>query len=170
MEEFLSTLEATHECTSIPEWPLQPAFQAIQHFKSLPDFLMFPTFLVLRHQDHPPSALPQHFFPPAMEIVNAMNAFSSFAYEAREQSRSTSDALRYACQNWAIHLSRVPNPSDDERLAHIFRSFWNRNLLSWLERQWCLKDLRSCLTILSEGEKFAKKYLLQAPGSSRSQV
>ncbi|KAG0697812.1 hypothetical protein DFH29DRAFT_132758 [Suillus ampliporus] len=172
MEEFSDTLEATREHTIIPESSIQPAFQVIQQFKTLPDFLMFPAFLALRQQDHSIFALAKGRFLPEVEIIHAMTAFSKFANEARELSRSTSNALSYACQNWAVHLSRAPTPWGEE-LTHIFNSFWNHNLLSWLERQWCLNDLRSCLTILSEGEKLAKiaRHLLQAPArSSQSQV
>ncbi|KAG0708370.1 hypothetical protein DFH29DRAFT_870913 [Suillus ampliporus] len=79
----------------------------------------------------------------------------TFANEAQEKSQSTSDALKYACQNWVVHLSRAPNPWDD-KLHHIFQAFWNRHLLSWLERQWYLKGLRSCLVVLSEGLELAK--------------
>ncbi|KAG1774635.1 hypothetical protein EV702DRAFT_521224 [Suillus placidus] len=158
VEEFSSTSEAVREYIIAPELLLQQAFQAIQQFKSLPDFLMFPAFLALRHQEHSTSALPQGC-PPDMEIIHAMKAFSTFAYEARARSRSASDALNYACQNWAIHLSRAPNPWDN-RLAYLFKSFWNHNLLSWLERQWSLRDLHSCLIILSEGQKLAMEHLL----------
>ncbi|KAG2148262.1 hypothetical protein BD769DRAFT_558996 [Suillus cothurnatus] len=42
------------------------------------------------------------------------------------------------------------------QLDHVFQPFWNRYLLSWLERQWCLKGLRSCLDILSQVQKLAK--------------
>ncbi|KAG2095836.1 hypothetical protein BD769DRAFT_1516104 [Suillus cothurnatus] len=84
-----------------------------------------------------------------------MSLFIAFAKVAQEQSQSSSDALKYASQNWVVHLSHAPNPWDDT-LYHIFQAFWNRHLLSWLERQWCLKGLRSCLDILSEGQKLAK--------------
>ncbi|KAG2140786.1 hypothetical protein BD769DRAFT_1428533 [Suillus cothurnatus] len=84
-----------------------------------------------------------------------MNVFIAFANEAQERGRSSSDALKYASQNWVVHLSRAPHPWDDA-LNHIFQAFWNRYLLSWLERQWCLKGLRSCLDILSEGQKLGK--------------
>jgi hypothetical protein len=168
VEEFSSTLEAIREYTIAPELSLQPAFQAIQLFDSLPDFLMFPAFLALRHQDHFTSALPQSC-PSDMTIIHTMKAFSTFAYEARARSRSTSDALDYACQNWAIHLSRAPDPWD-QRLTYLFKSFWNNNLLCWLERQWSLKDLQSCLTILSEGQKLAMEHIFQAPGSLQPRV
>jgi hypothetical protein len=148
-EEFSSTSEAIRECIIAPQLSLQPAFQAIKLFKALPDFLMFPVFLALRHRDHSTAVLPD------MEIIYAMKSFSSFAHEARKQSQSASGALNYACQNWAVHLSRTPKPWH-ERLTHVFQSFWNDNLVSWLERQWCLKDLSSCLAILSDGEKLAK--------------
>ncbi|KAG0695087.1 hypothetical protein DFH29DRAFT_286891, partial [Suillus ampliporus] len=163
MEEFSNTLEAIKEYIIPPELPRQPAFQAIDQVKTLPDFLMFPAFLALRYHDSSTSALPRGCSPPDMEIVNAMKAFSSFAYKAHTESQSTSDALSYACQNWTIHLSRAPNRWD-EKLAHTFKSFWNHHLLSWLERQWCLNDLRSCLTILSDGQELAKEHLLQVPG------
>jgi hypothetical protein len=51
-----------------------------------------------------------------------------------------------------MHLSEAPKPWDD-KLGNIFKVFWNHHLLSWLERQWCLKDLHSCLVILSEGQE-----------------
>ncbi|KIK45389.1 hypothetical protein CY34DRAFT_543387 [Suillus luteus UH-Slu-Lm8-n1] len=153
MEEFSRTLEAVSEYAIIPELLLLAAFQAIQQFKSLPDFLMFPVFLSLRHQDSS-SALPQCRFSPDMEIFHAMMDFEGFAHEARERSRSASDALNYACQNWAFHLSRAHSPWDDT-LNHLFKSFWSCHLLCWLEMQWFLKGLRSCLAILIEAQNFA---------------
>jgi hypothetical protein len=149
MEDFSSTSEAIREYTISPELSYHPPFQAIQQFSALPDYLMFPVFLALRQQAHSTTALPD------MAVIHAMKTLSIVADEAQKRSRSASGALNYACQNWAVHLSRTPKPWD-HRLAHTFQSFWNRNLLSWLERQWCLKDLPSCLTILSEGEKLAK--------------
>jgi hypothetical protein len=159
MEDFSNTLETTSSCAYLP---FPPAFQAIQEFRSLPDFLMFPAFLALRPQDHSTSAFPQDY--PDIDVIHAMTTFMIFATEARERSQTTSDALKYACQNWAIHLSRAQtlwNPT----LEHIFKSFWNRYLLAWLERQWCLKGLRSCLAVLSEGQKIAKEHLVEAAGS-----
>ncbi|KAG0694291.1 hypothetical protein DFH29DRAFT_1072961 [Suillus ampliporus] len=155
MEEFSSTLEAISEYKVIPEYPPLPAFQAIQQFKNLPDFLMFPVFLALRHQDHSTSAPPEGRFPPDEEIIHATNAFATFANGAQERSQSASDALKYACQNWAVHLFRARNPWDDT-LSHIFKAFWSRHLLAWLERQWCLKGLRSCLVVLSTVQTLAK--------------
>jgi hypothetical protein len=155
MKEFSSMLEAISEYIIVPEMPLPPAFQVVQQFKALPDFLMFPTFLALRHQDRSSSTLPEGFCPPDREIIHAMNAFTAFAKEVQDQSWSSSDALKYACQNWALHLSRTPNPCN-EMLNHIFQAFWSRHLLSWLEWQWCLKGLRSCLVVLSDGQRFAK--------------
>ncbi|KAG2039643.1 hypothetical protein BDR03DRAFT_213665 [Suillus americanus] len=153
MEEFSSTLEAISEYIIVPDsLPLLPTFQVVQQFKSLPDFLMFPVFLALMPQNHFTSALPEV---PDREIIRAMNAFTTFANEAQERSQSASDAFKYACQNWVVHLSRAPNPWDDT-LNRIFQAFWNRHLLSWLEQQWCLKGLRSCLDILSKGQKLAK--------------
>ncbi|KAG2052171.1 hypothetical protein BDR06DRAFT_997820 [Suillus hirtellus] len=166
MEEFSRTLEALREYIIVLDMGLHPAFEVVQQFKSLPDFLMFPAFLALRPQDHFPQISSHGHLPPGIEIIDAMKVFSSFAYEAREESQSTSDVLNYACQNWVVHLSRAPNPWD-ESLSHIFQSFWGRNLLSWLTRQWCLKGLRSCLTILSEGEKIAMQHHLQISGSSQ---
>ncbi|KAG2115151.1 uncharacterized protein F5147DRAFT_834274 [Suillus discolor] len=171
MEEFSNTLEAIKQHHMIvPELSSQPAFQVIQQFKSLPDFLMFPVFLALRHQDHSTTstfAQDPHLLPD-LEIIHAMKTFSVFANKARERSQSSSDVLNYACQNWAVHTSRAPKPWD-EKLAHIFKSFWDRHLLDWLERQWCVKDLQSCLTILAEGEKIAKEHLLRIPDRLNNQ-
>ncbi|KAG2061230.1 hypothetical protein BDR06DRAFT_946649 [Suillus hirtellus] len=171
MEEFSNTLEGIKQYHIIvPELSSQPAFQVIQQFKSLPDFLMFPVFLALRHQDHSTtsaSAQGPHLLPD-LEIIHAMKTFSVFANKARERSQSSSDVLNYACQNWAVHTSRAPKPWD-EKLAQIFKSFWDRHLLDWLERQWCVKDLQSCLTVLAEGEKIAKEHLLHAPDHLNNQ-
>ncbi|KIK41853.1 hypothetical protein CY34DRAFT_182721 [Suillus luteus UH-Slu-Lm8-n1] len=162
MEDFSNTLETISECTIIPQLHLSPAFQAIQKFKSLPDFLMFPAFLALRPQDHSTSTSLQDC--PDIEVIHAMTAFVIFATAAQERSQSTSDALKYACQNWAVHLSRAQTPWNDA-LEHIFKLFWNRYSLAWLERQWCLKGLRSCLAVLSEGQKIAKEHdLIQTSG------
>jgi hypothetical protein len=152
MEDFSSTLEAINRCTIIQE---SPAFQVIQHFESLPDFLMFPAFLALMHRSGPTSASLHDRILPDVDIIHAMMAFRIFADEAQERSRSASDALKYACQNFTMHLSQVQEPWDNI-LQHIFKSFWNDHLVSWLEMLWCLKGLRSCLVILSEGQKLAK--------------
>ncbi|KAG2753432.1 hypothetical protein P692DRAFT_20870930 [Suillus brevipes Sb2] len=163
MEDFSNTVETISECAIIPQLHLSPAFQALQKFKSLPDFLMFPAFLALRPQDHSASISPQDC--PDIEVIHAMTAFVIFTTAARERSQSTSDALKYACQNWAVHLSRAQTPWSDA-LEHIFKLFWNRYLLAWLERQWCLKGLRSCLAVLSEGQKIAKEHhLIEVAGS-----
>jgi hypothetical protein len=94
-----------------------------------------------------------------MEIIHAMNAFKNFANEALERSRIASDALKYACHNWAVHLSRAPRPWDD-MLESTFQAFWNDHIISWLEMEWCLKGLLPCLGILSEGQKLAKVCIL----------
>jgi hypothetical protein len=153
MKDFLNTLETINECAIIPQMPVPPAFQAIQEFKSLPDYLMFPVFLALKPQDHSTSASLQDC--PDIEVIHAMTAFTAFANEARDQSLTASDALKYACQNWVFHLSRAPGPTD-ANFNRTFKVFWNRYLLSWLERQWCLKGLRSCLLALSDGHKLAQ--------------
>jgi len=153
MEDLSSTLEVMSECLIRPELLLSLAFQVIENFKSLPDFLMFPVFLALLHHDNPVPAFPHD--PPDMDIIHAIRAFTIFADKALERTRSASDALKYASQNFALHLSRAPNPWDDN-LHHTFICFWNDHLLSWLERQWCLKGLRSCLVILSAIQKLAK--------------
>jgi hypothetical protein len=145
-------LEAISNYIISPESALLPTFKVVQQFNDLPDFLMFPMFLAFTPQNHFTSASLEV---PDREIVRAMNLFIAFANEAQERSRSSSDALKYASQNWVVHLLRAPNPWDDA-LNHIFKAFWNRHLLSWLERQWCLKGLRSCLDILFKGQKLAK--------------
>jgi hypothetical protein len=154
MGEFPSTLEAISEYTIVPELSLPLAFQVIQQFKTLPDFLMLPALMALNHQHHSVSALSRNRLP-NRDIIHAINVFTTFTHKAQQKSRLSSDALKYACQNWTIHLSCAPNPWDDA-LSRQFHAFWNRYLLSWLERQWCLKGLRSCLDILSEGQKLAK--------------
>jgi hypothetical protein len=151
--EFLRTWKAVNGY-NISDEPLLPAFQLIQQFKTLPDFLMFPVFLALGYHHHPTSTIPERLLPDR-DIIHAMNAFESFVNEAQERSQSASDVLKYACQNWTIHLSRAPQPWDDA-LHRIFQAFWNDHTVSWLEMEWCLRGLRSCLDILSEGQKLAK--------------
>ncbi|KAG1717483.1 uncharacterized protein EDB91DRAFT_1352983 [Suillus paluster] len=128
MEEFSSTLGAINKYIHAPEFILQPASQVIQQFKSLPDFLMFPAFLALRCQHHSTSAIPKSHCPPDRGIIHAVNTFMTFAKEAQKRSRSTSDALKYACQNWAVHLLRAPTPWN-HMLNHLFQAFWNHCLL-----------------------------------------
>jgi hypothetical protein len=154
IEEFVTTLEAINKYVVVNDVPLLPAFQVIQQFKTLPDFLMFPVFLALRHH-HPTSVIPESLLLPDREIIHAMYAFERFANEAQERSQSASDALKYACHNWAVHLSRAPKPWDD-KVNRIFQAFWTDHIIPWLEMEWCLKGLRSCLDILSEGQKLAK--------------
>ncbi|KAG2096948.1 hypothetical protein BD769DRAFT_1677903 [Suillus cothurnatus] len=88
------------------------------------------------------------------------------ANEALERSRTTSDALKYACHSWAMHLSRAPRPWDDT-LNRIFQAFWNDHIISWLEMEWCLKGLQPCLSILSEGQKLAKFETVNAQPNKR---
>jgi hypothetical protein len=130
-----------------------PTLQVIQQFKNLPDFLMFPVFLALRPKDHFTLASPDSYPMPDIEILHTLKAFISSANESQERTRSASNALVYASQNWSAHLSQVPL---DDALSSIFKAFWNNHLLSWLEMQWHLKGLRSCLIILSEGQGLAK--------------
>ncbi|KAG2749460.1 hypothetical protein P692DRAFT_20470692 [Suillus brevipes Sb2] len=116
---------------------------------------MFPVFLALGFQHHPTSALPESPRLPNRKIIHATNSFVSFANKAQERSQSAPDALKYACHNWVVHLSRAPHPWNDA-LHCMFQAFSNDHIISWLEMEWCLKGLRSCLVALSEGQKFVK--------------
>ncbi|KAG2124928.1 hypothetical protein BD769DRAFT_1466176 [Suillus cothurnatus] len=126
MEGFSSMWEAISNYIIVPQWALLPTFQVVQQSKRLPDFLMFPISLTLVPQDYVTSASPEA---PDREIIRAMNAFITFAKEAQKQSQSSSDAVKYAHQNWVVHLSRAPNPWDDA-LNHIFQAFWNLQKLA----------------------------------------
>jgi environmental stress-induced protein Ves len=152
MNEFSSTVEDISKHVVVPEVSLLPVFKVIQQLKGLPDFVMFPVFLAMGHHHHSKSHLPLHS---NNGLIHAMKTFVDFANTAWEESQSTSGALKYACQNWAFHLSEAPKPWDD-KLGNIFKVFWNHYLLSWLERQLCLKDLHSCLVILSEGQELQR--------------
>jgi hypothetical protein len=158
MDEFSNTVEGISKHTIVPEVSSLPAFQVIQQLKGLPALVVFPVFLTIRHQYH--SAFKSHL-PSNVNIglLHAMKAFVDFANTTWEASQSTSGALKYACQNWAFHLSETPKPWDD-KLGKTFKFFWNHHLLSWLERQWCLKDLHSCLVILSEGQGLQRSVYL----------
>jgi len=169
MEDFSSTLEAISDWAIISDLPSVPAFKVIQQFRSLPDFLMFPVFLALRPQAHPTPTLLEVHLLPDMEIIRAMITFVILAGEARERRRSASDAFKYACQNWAFHLAQAPDQWD-ESLHHIFKVFWDHHLFPWLEAQWCLKGLQSCLRVLSKGQQIAKEHPFRAPKSSLSRV
>jgi hypothetical protein len=109
-------LEAISNYIIVPQWALLPTFEVVQQFKRLPDFLMFPIFLALTPQDYVTSASPEAH---DREIIRAMNTFISFAREAQKRSQLSSDAVKYAHQNWVVHLSRAPNPWDNT-LNHIF--------------------------------------------------
>jgi hypothetical protein len=158
MEEFLRTLGALNEYIVISDVPLLPASQVIQQFETLPDFLMFPVFLALGLQHHPTSALSECPPLPDRKIIHAINAFESFANKAQERSQSASDALKYACHNWVVHLSRAPRPWNDT-LNRIFATYWKDHSISWLEMEWCLKGLRSCLVVLSDELKIVKSMM-----------
>jgi hypothetical protein len=123
---------------------------------------MFPVFLALKRRNHSTSALPESHSLPDREIIRAVNTFERFANEAQERSQSASDALKYACHNWAVHLSRAPNPWDNT-LGHAFQAFWNDHTIPWLEMEWCLKGLRSCLVVLLEGQKIVKVCFYDSP-------
>jgi hypothetical protein len=153
MEEILDTVEAINKFMIIPESSLLPAFQVIQQFKSLPDFLMLPVLLSSITPQSPTSALVQGL---DMDIIHAIKAFVSFTNEVWEKSQSASNAVIYACQNWVTHLSRAPNPWNNLNmlnLKHVFKVFCDVHLLSWLEMQWCFGGLQSCLVVLSDGQE-----------------
>jgi len=170
MEDFSSTLEEISKYMIVPELSSLPTFQVIQQFRSLPDFLMFPAFLALRHQNYSTLPIQESHFPLDIEVIHAMETFVSFAKLAQEQSQTVSGALNYACQNWAIHLLRASNPWD-VKLNHVLNAFWNCHLLSWFERQWCLKSLHSCLIILSKVEELAiEKNDLRSMETSRCNI
>jgi len=84
MEDLSSTLEVMNESSISLELLLSPAFQVIQQFKSLPDFLMFPVFLALFHHNNPVPAFPDDL--PDMDIIHAIKAFTIFAGDAQERS------------------------------------------------------------------------------------
>jgi hypothetical protein len=96
-----SILKIINECTVTEELPSLLAFQATQHFKSLPDFLMFPTFLALLHRNNTVSASLHERILPSMGIglIHVITAFVTFRDQVRKRSRSASEALKYACQN-----------------------------------------------------------------------
>jgi hypothetical protein len=53
------TSEEINEYIVISDVPLPLAFQVIQQLKTLPDFLMFPVLMALRHQRHSTFAEPE---------------------------------------------------------------------------------------------------------------
>ncbi|KAG1855756.1 hypothetical protein DFJ58DRAFT_727416 [Suillus subalutaceus] len=96
-------------------------------------------------------------------------AFVNFANEARDRSHSASVALKYACKHWTMHISRTLNIWED-RLNNLFHTFLNRHLFAWLEMQWCLNSLRSCLTVIAEGQKLIKQTVFKPFGKHAQQL
>ncbi|KAG1774718.1 hypothetical protein EV702DRAFT_974333 [Suillus placidus] len=131
-----STLPVTIYHSSVRDYVSDPSNCSLPEVQSItpPHSLLAHSSLRLMMQNIP-------------ESTALLNSLSSFERKGRG-----SDALNYACHNWAFHLLRAPKPWDDT-LDHTSTLFWNNYLLSWLERQWCLKGLRSCLIVLSEGQK-----------------
>lgn len=82
---------------------------------------------------------------PDIEITHFMAAFAIFTEETQERSYSAPDAFEYACRSWPLPSLMGSNAQP------IFKVFRNCHPLSWLEAQWCSKDLQSCLAVLSEG-------------------
>jgi hypothetical protein len=105
-----SILKVINECTITEELTSLPDFQATQLFKSLPDFLMFTAFLALLHRNNTISASPHERILPGMGIIHVITAFVTFRDQVRKRSRPASEALKYACQNFAVHLSQAPKP------------------------------------------------------------
>ena len=153
MHEFLDTVEAINNFPITPQLSSHPTFQIIQQFKSLPEIVMLPTFLALSSHHHISAT---SSYCPAIGIIHAMTVFVTSTDEARKRSRSASGALIYACQHWATHLSQAQNPWN-KALDHEFNLFWKYYLSSWLELQWHLSGLQSCLTVLSRAQMFVKQ-------------
>jgi hypothetical protein len=109
---------------------LLSAFQVLQQLKTLPDFLIFPTFLALRHQDCFTFTLPESLLLPDREIIYAVKALMTSANEEQGTIQSSSDALNSPVKTGA-YISGVLSTCD-EVLIHIFQAFWNRHLLFWL--------------------------------------
>jgi hypothetical protein len=106
---------------------LLSAFQVLQQLKTLPYFLIFPTFLALRHQDRFTFTLPEGLLLPDREIIYAVKVLMTFANEEQGTIQSSSDALKSPVIT-GPYISRVLS-TYEEMLIHIFLAFWNRHLL-----------------------------------------
>lgn len=131
---FLALQHQDHSAFAFPQRRPSLDMEIFEPVEFTSSSYISPRLLSFEHQDDPISALLQGHSPLDVEIIIAMKAFMRFANQAQERSRLASDALKYACHNWTAHLSQAPKPWD-RNLEHIFKSFWNHHLLSWLERQ-----------------------------------
>ncbi|KAG1860205.1 hypothetical protein DFJ58DRAFT_280853 [Suillus subalutaceus] len=125
-----------------------PAFRFLANIQSLPVLLAFPIFLAFESprsgQTLGPSTLE---YDPRMETLDAVVKIVTDVYALKDQRKTGSSALDYACSHWAYHLSLA---EWDDDLRSVVTVFMRRKLQQWLVKAWCLQDLETCLRTLCE--------------------
>lgn len=123
-----------------------PAFRFLANIRSLPVFLAFPIFLAF---ESPRSG--QTLSPSTLEYDNRIETLDIVAeivadvHALKDQRKTGSSALDYACTHWAYHLSLA---EWDDDLRSIVTAFMIQKLQQWLLKAWSLQDLETCLRTL----------------------
>ncbi|KAJ8583187.1 hypothetical protein M405DRAFT_525354 [Rhizopogon salebrosus TDB-379] len=125
---------------------LLPSFRFLKDLRSLPVLLAFPIFLSfesLGNGQIPGSSSLQN--EPRIGALNAVAEIVNHLYALKDECRTGSGALDYACTHWAYHLSLA---EWDDDLRSILTTFISQKLEKWLVRAWCLQNFVTCLRIL----------------------
>ncbi|KAG0693123.1 hypothetical protein DFH29DRAFT_420375 [Suillus ampliporus] len=128
-----------------------PVSHFLGNIQSLPVLLAFPIFLSFESpgfgETLGPSTLEHK---PRIETLDAVAEIVNDIHAFKEQSRTDSGALDYACTHWAYHLSLAEWDGD---LRSILMAFMKKKLQQWLVKAWCLQDFETCLRTLCEVEE-----------------
>ncbi|KAG1735167.1 hypothetical protein EDD22DRAFT_925115 [Suillus occidentalis] len=123
-----------------------PAFRFLVNIRSLPVLLAFPIFLAFESprsgQTLGPSTLEYDHRVKTLDVVAEIVAD---VHALKDQRKTDSDALDYACTHWAYHLSLA---EWDDDLRSIVTAFMRQRLQQWVLKAWCLQDLETCLRTL----------------------
>lgn len=123
-------------------------FELLSTLQALPRMWITFILLAIRHA-HPCASKSMDGSYNESDMPLALKDFMQYVREGSERNLSSSPALKHACQYWGWYLSQDSTVMD-ERLRTFLRAFWRDKLLSWFERQWYLKGLESCITILND--------------------
>jgi hypothetical protein len=122
-----------------------PAFRFLANIRSLPVLLAFPIFLAFESprsgQTLSPSTLDDH----RIEALDVVAEIVADVHALKDQRRTGSGALDYACTHWAYHLSLA---EWDDDLRSMVTAFVGQRLQQWLLKAWCIQDLETCLRTL----------------------
>ncbi|KAG2038207.1 hypothetical protein BDR03DRAFT_319909 [Suillus americanus] len=124
-----------------------PAFRFLADIRSLPVLLAFPIFLAFEFPSSQilgSSTLEYHH---RIETLDVVAEIVTDVLALKDQHKTGSCALDYACTHWAFHLSLA---EWDDDLRSILTAFMRKKLHQWLVKTWCLQDLETCLRTLCE--------------------